>query len=494
MVPGLHQRRRTAQALLAAFALAVCLCGLLPALASGAGLCLPTGSLVTPASGDAALRFGIYPGGAAGSVEGKPDPAPEDPVARLAALELLRPTNGRLGVHIYTAYTGDAAADEGTALWMDGEIAAYTAAGFDVELVVRYKPEGLARAQAVTGFARFVRATVRRYGGNARFTSLQVTNEANLTGAPDASDGAFAGATDALVAGVIAAKAEVRETNFAQVQVGFNWASDARPAASTAFWKALADQGGAAFADAVDWVGLDAYPGTWFPALDVSSLLPGLAGAALDSALATVRGCHMPAAGLGTDIPIHVSENGYPTGPGRSPATQSRVLEEMVRAVARRAAAYNVSDYNWFDLRDSRSDHPHLESQYGLLRDDYSLKPAFSTYRRLIGELGAGADTSGAPTVQPAANAVTPSASACTRSPARIAVPRRKGWKLRSLRVMQGSRVLKTLRQAAVPAWIRVALKPGRTRVTVRVSTRRGRTLRTQTVRRTLTVCGTTAA
>lgn len=475
-------------------AMVVAVCGIAPAGTHAAILpvCLPAVVPVTPASTVApALRFGIYPGGAAGSVAGKPDPAPEDPAARLAALLQLRGEAGTLGVHLYTAYTGDAAADERTAVWMDGEIAAYTAAGLDVELVVRFKPVGAGQVASVGGFARFVRATVRRYGGNARFSSLQVTNEANLTGAPDASDGAFPGAIDALVDGVIAAKDEVGRTGFSQVRVGFNWASTHAGAAAD-FWNVLGRRGGAPFAAAVDWVGLDAYPGTWYPALDVSSLLPQLAGTALDAALNMLRTCHMRAAGLGEDIPIHLSENGYPTGPGRSSATQARVLEDMVRAVDRRRATLNVTAYNWFDLRDSRSEDAGLESQYGLLHDDYSPKPAFATFRALVAELGtvASVNTGEVPrmSLDPARGGT---ASACTASPIKVRLPRLGNWKLTLLRVWRGGRIVKTLRRATAPAAVTVALKPGRAAVLVRILARRGGRTRTRLVRRTLVVCAT---
>jgi hypothetical protein len=46
-----------------------------------------------------------------------------------------------------------------------------------------------------------------------------------------------------------------------------------------------------------------------------------------------------------------------------------------------------VTSYCWFDLRDSDSSSSSFQSQYGLLRDDYSPKPAFAVYRRLVAKL-----------------------------------------------------------------------------------------------------------
>jgi len=51
------------------------------------------------------------------------------------------------------------------------------------------------------------------------------------------------------------------------------------------------------------------------------------------NAMSSLRECYMPLAGLPATTPIHVSENGWPTGPGRSYEEQAVALEQMVRAV-----------------------------------------------------------------------------------------------------------------------------------------------------------------
>lgn len=434
---------------------------------------------LTPPDDAPALTFGIYPGGGAGSVADKPAARPEDAGARTAALQQLRGGNRPFRVHLYTAYTGNQEADAATARWMDDEIAGYVAAGTEVELVIRYKPVISDTAAAVRGFADAARATVRRYGGVPGFTSLQVTNEANLTGAPDASDGAFAGAADALMQGVVDAKDETRRTGYTHVRVGFNWASDGRPAASRDFWAALG-RGGTAFRDAVDWVGLDAYPGTWYPELPLTGLLPQLTGTALEDAMRTLRFCLMPVAGLGLKVPIHVSENGFPTGPGRSDATQAAALEAMVRSVHRLRGVLNVTHYNWFDLRDSRSTDPNVESQYGLMRDDYTAKPAFWRYRDLVAEL-----------TTPGSSEGPRAATACTPSPVKVALPRLAGWRAKVARIRQSGRIVRTVRARALPARVAVRLTPGRARVSVRVTGRRRGRAVTRLTRQTFTVCGT---
>ena len=64
---------------------------------------------------------------------------------------------------------------------------------------------------------------------------------------------------------------------------------------------------------------------------------------------------------------------------------QSSSLHGQPRRVGRR---FNVSDYRWFDLRDADSASGSFESHYGLLRDDYSPKPAFEAFRSLVASRG----------------------------------------------------------------------------------------------------------
>ena len=141
-----------------------------------AGLALPAGGQAlspncpVPASdvgmvGQSPLRFGIYPGGPAGSVGPKAPPRPEDPAKRLSALQTLAGSSPFV-VRLYSAWTGDAAKDDDGG-WLANEIAGYTRAGLQVELVVRYKPAGAHAASPAT-FAEYVRGVVRRYGPDSR--------------------------------------------------------------------------------------------------------------------------------------------------------------------------------------------------------------------------------------------------------------------------------------------------------------------------------------
>jgi hypothetical protein len=59
-------------------------------------------------------------------------------------------------------------------------------------------------------------------------------------------------------------------------------------------------------------------------------------------------------------------------------------MRQMVGAVNDLRARYHVTDYRWFDLRDHNTSSANFQQHYGLMRDDYSRKPAFRVYRRLV--------------------------------------------------------------------------------------------------------------
>ena len=435
---------------------------------------VPAGNTV--AASQTPLRFGIYPGGPAGSVNPKAPPRPENPAKRLAALQTLAGSNPFV-VRLYSAWTGVASADD-VGGWLDGEIAGYTAAGLQVELVVRYMPVAPDAGSAPSAFADHVRGIVRRYGPDSRFVSLQVSNEANIPGAPDAADGAFAGAAEAVVKGVIAAKDQARRDGRGQLRIGFSWAYDERPGASSDFWATLGRLGGRPFADAVDWVGLDTYPGTWAPQIPLSNLLPGHAAGAVKESVRSLRDCFMPLAGLGDATAVHIAENGFPTGPGRSEELQSQILDAMVRSVDALRATYGVTDYRWFDLRDSSSADPSIESQYGITRDDYSPKPAFATYRDLVGRYGGGG--AGAPVA---------TAADCRPSPVKVSVPRWRSRRLTSLVVHVGNKVVKRVRRSRIPRSLRISMRSGRSVVKLKLTAQaHGRRL-TRVERRAYRVC-----
>ena len=325
------------------------------------------------------VRFGITPAGVAGAL-GAPVPVtPGTRAQTLDALARLRAPRSPFVLRLNRFFWSLRGAGFRKFL---RRATGYTKRGYLVELQLRYHPD--ARQENRIGrWLRFVRNVTRVFGRNPRIVGLQVANEVNFYPiAPDASDSAYAGAREALVRGVIAADQVARRRGYEQLEIGFNWAYRTDPDRERSFWEDLA-AGGKRFRGAIDWVGLDAYPGTVFPPTEP----PGGERAGIVAAMSQLRECFMPIAALGPGVPIHVEENGWPTGPGRSEERQEQALRGMVGAVHRFRGTYHVTDYRWFDLRDHNSDGPNFQQHYGLLRDDYSAKPAFAAYRELVRRL-----------------------------------------------------------------------------------------------------------
>ncbi len=259
----------------------------------------------------------------------------------------------------------------------------YAALGLDVELQVRYHPADSDNGNLAAWLA-FVRKVVAAFGPIRHVTALQITNEVNLTFSRNTSDGYYRRALPALIQGVIAAKRAAAERGYDQLRIGFNFAWGFGGHADADFWNAIG-RAGPVFRRSLDWVGMDFYPGTYTPpAAAVRSYAD-----AFREGLAQVRECYMPKGRLGRGFPLRIEETGWPTGPGRSEATQARVLRAFVSTADAYRGTYHVSDFRWFGLRDNNSEGPDFQSYFGLLRDDYSPKPAFAVYRSLVARYGA---------------------------------------------------------------------------------------------------------
>lgn len=330
----------------------------------------------------APLRFGISPGVQTGQLGTGPVPprTPEDAGAQRSALAALVPAGHPFVLRLTRFFwsEGEAGVQRYLAL-----VRQYTSEGYLVELQLRYHPNQ-AQQGDIAAWTAFVREIVDRFGPNPSVVGLQVTNEVNLSESSDSSDGGYQGGRDALIQGVIAAKDEARRRGYDQLTVGFNWADRSDPSSDASFWSYLRANGGPAFQRALDWVGLDAYPGSFFPPTEA----PGREGDGLVNGLSALR-CYAEYAEIPDSVPVHIEENGYPTGatPDRSYARQAQALETMITTADAFRGTYNISDYRWFDLRDSDSSSPNFQQQYGLMTDAYAPKPAFAVYRRLIGQL-----------------------------------------------------------------------------------------------------------
>ncbi|MFG2845853.1 hypothetical protein ACGF12_22185 [Kitasatospora sp. NPDC048296] len=316
------------------------------------------------------FTFGIYPGGLLGDDTGLIEPVrPDDPARIAAALRELQGDAPELIVRAYRLFPDGAHTPE--------RPEQYAVEGRKLDLVLQFRE----RSGELAGWLDFVRRTVRAEGG--RLACVQICEEPNLDLPP--VDGSIPNVCRALVEGVIAAKEEALTCGYDRLAVGFNAVPSFGAAADT-FWDELGELGDERFHRALDYVGVDFFPDAFWP-------VPAdqLAGA-VRAVLTGFRDDALPRAGIGPTVPLRICENGWPTGPGRSEERQAEVVEEVVRTVAGLAAELTVTGYTFFALRDADSAGPGLFHHFGLLRDDYTRKPAFDVYRELVAELTAGPD------------------------------------------------------------------------------------------------------
>jgi hypothetical protein len=226
----------------------------------------------------------------------------------------------------------------------------------------------------LTGWLAFLRQQVRRHGDH--LAKFQVGEEANHAG--PGGDGGYPAVRRAIVEGVLAVRDEVARLGL-PVQVGCNSTPIFDPAQE--FWTGLGKLGGQEFVDALDYAGLDFFPDVFRP------ISPERLTEAVTGAVTRFREQSLAAAGIPAATPIHITENGWPTGDGRTYDRQTEVLETVVRTVDGLGEALNVTTYEHFSLRDADSQRDEPTFQFGLVRSDYTPKPAFGTFRDLIAEL-----------------------------------------------------------------------------------------------------------
>jgi hypothetical protein len=329
------------------------------------------------------LRFGVDPGIAGSIGDSQQHSVSDDPTRDLRALRALRPHGKALVLRLNRLFLSDGRAGIRRFVRRAG---ADTQAGFDVEIQVRYHPAA-GQAGDLRAWRAYVRRVVDAFGVNQRVVAMTITNEVNVTVSPNTSDGAYPRAPDALIDGITTARAAARRRHFAQLRFGFTYAY--RFADDATLFSYLGAHGGSAFRRAVDFVGLDFYPGTVSPPV----MAPGDSyRAELAAAAGTLRHQLMPRAHLGARVPIWITENGVPTG-RLSDRQQASALSQLVRAAVAYSHALGITDYRWFNLRDSIAPLPAgsaapLFAFDGLLRSDYTAKPAFGSLRSLIGRFG----------------------------------------------------------------------------------------------------------
>lgn len=360
----------------AALALAVVLAGPASAVADQ---CL---TATPPAASAPAhkLRFGITPqlAGTVGSGQGSV--APEIAAKRDQALDALRPKHRALVIRLNRLFEADG--------WkgikrFQRRARHYGRLGFEVEAQVRYHPRP-GQEGDMRKWRRYVRNAARELGRVKAVVSLTITNEVNLPISANTSDGAYPRALDAIVKGVPAARRVLDRSGRRDVSLGFSYAYRYLPGADEKFWQGIGERSTPRFKRALDYVGVQIYPGLFYPPV----LVTQSAGEATLEAMTLIRGCFMPQAGLGAGKELWVSENGYATNLGHSEQRQTSELADTVRSLHAYTGTLGIADYRYFNLRDNRANGSDIFDDVGLLRSDYTRKPAFAEYRRLIRRFG----------------------------------------------------------------------------------------------------------
>ncbi|MFC0506705.1 hypothetical protein [Micromonospora costi] len=324
------------------------------------------------------MKFGIYPGGRAGVLcSYPPDPAAiRDLVDDLAGG---RPFVVREYVHFF----GDATPpDVVTSLGAEHELAHltmpdewYAEGGRELDLVASYIP----RAADIPGWLTFLDSVIDRYGHLTRY--LQVTLEPNFP--IPLIDGSAPGVLDALTLGIPHARAALDERGLRDVRIGFSVAEPAEwLGGDDAFWSYLASLPYESFAAHVDYVGLGLYPDAFSPVAPRGA--PGDTASLTTHALHHLRDHSLRRAHIPAGTPIHVVENGTPSGAPRTEQAQCDSLSDMLGAILAHQRSLNITQYELFSLRDAASDSTEPTGTLGLVTDTYRPKPAFAVYRDVV--------------------------------------------------------------------------------------------------------------
>lgn len=233
------------------------------------------------------------------------------------------------------------------------------AQGWKTVVNLRYQPpEGIPVAGRPAAFAGWAATIAERLRGTPG-VSFELTNRPNAFVPDPGSDAGRAGVMEALILGLQATSAAG-----GGAPVGFSFLATGTPA-DHAWWTQLAAEGGPSLAFAVDFVGVQLYPGTLVPGLPWSA---GGPRRWTRTALTDLREVLMPIAGLGFDVPIRVGEFGFwvfergvPAFGGdedldtvlRTETAQARVLDAIAGGIADVSVSSGVREAVWWSATDA---------------------------------------------------------------------------------------------------------------------------------------------
>jgi hypothetical protein len=328
---------------------------------------------LTPDSpSSAGLTFGIYPGMTGAERDESSVVMPtvhlDDPARTRQALSSLEGSDRSLLVRGYLVYRGGP-----DAAWITPRDLLDHGEDRRLDVVLCYRSTD----GDVNAWCDYVRRMVARFGAAA--ATIQITEEPNNPNAEMGGDGSAPNVREAMIEGVIAATREALARGY-PVEIGVGVTPSFNPADD--FWPDVARRATPEFLASLDYVGLDFFPDVFRPvALDDIEK-------AVEWVVTHFRCSNLSSGGIPESVPIHVTEHGWPTGADRPPERQAEILERVVRTIHRLRSKLNITHYEFFLLRDADSTRPEMGYQWGLLRHDYTPKPAFEAFRQMISDLG----------------------------------------------------------------------------------------------------------
>jgi hypothetical protein len=317
------------------------------------------------------FTFGIYPGSQLGTTSGMAGGSPDLPERIQAALDDLQGEHFALLVRCYIVYRGK----EGAPVFSVAQPHQYAIRGRQLDLVLCFQ----SLEEDLQGWQEFITRTLEEY--HPYLGKIQITEEANVD--LPVLDGHFPNSRKALVEGIVLAGKILQDMGL-NIPVGFNATPDFNP--NKKFWKEIAALAGPSFYQALGYVGLDFFPDVFRPI--PNSDQEGVLEEVIKNIVAYYRNTDLAQAGISPEIPLHITENGWPTSEGRSEAKQADRIETIVRVLYKFREEFKITHYELFGLRDADSRQADIFYHFGIMKDNYQPKTAFLRFKKLISELG----------------------------------------------------------------------------------------------------------
>ncbi len=192
---------------------------------------------------------------------------------------------------------------------------------------------------------------------------------------------------EALTLGIPHARAALDRRGLRDVRIGFSVAEPPEwLGGDDEFWQYLSAVPQEDFAAHIDYIGLGLYPDAFSPVAPRGT--PGDVATLTAHALRHLRNHSLPRAHIPSGTPIHIVENGTPSGSPRTEQAQRDSLADMLGAILACRESLNIAQYELFSLRDADSGSTQPTGSLGIVTDTYRPKPSFTVYRDVVHSVG----------------------------------------------------------------------------------------------------------